>query len=68
MFDKWCWAQWFVLVVTLIEVLAGIGSAVIEAIINGDKEEGKVHLFIASVAHIVVNVFMIYALHVGGFW
>ena len=68
MFDKWCWAQWYVLVVMLIEILAGIGKATLEAIINGDKKDGEMHLFIASVIHIIMTVFMIYALHVGGFW
>ena len=68
MFDKWCWAQWYVLVVMLIEILAGIGKATLEAIINKDKEDGEKYLFIASVVHIIMTAFMIYSLHVGGFW
>lgn len=68
MFDKWCWAQWYVLVVMLIETLAGISKTVLEVIINRERENGETFILIAAIVHIITTVFMMYALHAGGFW
>ena len=67
MFDNWCWAQWFVLIYMMVEIIAGVGKTVLDSIIERNKD-GSTLIFGASVIHIIMNVIIVYALHVGGFW